>query len=53
MKPRQELTVKVTREDGSTFDFKVNSRLDTPIDVAYFEHGGILPYVLRKIMQDD
>lgn len=53
MKPRQELTVKVTRDDGSTFDFKVNSRLDTPIDVAYFEHGGILPYVLRKIMQED
>ena len=53
MKPRQELTVKVTRADNSTFEFTVNSRLDTEIDVAYFEHGGILPYVLRKIMQDE
>jgi aconitate hydratase len=53
MKPRQELTVKVTKADNSTFEFTVNSRLDTEIDVAYFEHGGILPYVLRKIMQDE
>ncbi len=52
MKPRQELTVKVTRAENSTFEFTVNSRLDTEIDVAYFEHGGILPYVLRKIIQE-
>lgn len=50
MQPQQELTVRVTRADGSEVSFKVNSRLDTDIDVAYFEHGGILPYVLRKIM---
>jgi aconitate hydratase len=50
MRPQQELTVHVTRADGSEFDFKVNSRLDTDIDVAYYQHGGILPYVLRKIM---
>ncbi len=43
MKPRQDLTVKVTRADNSEFSFEVLSRLDTEIDVAYFEHGGILP----------
>ena len=52
MKPRQELTVEVTRADGSTVSFQVVSRLDTEIDLAYFEHGGILPYVLRQIMKD-
>ncbi|MEE4243410.1 MAG: aconitate hydratase AcnA, partial [Desulfopila sp.] len=51
MKPQQELTLHLRRADGSEVEFKVNSRLDTDIDVAYFEHGGILPYVLRKIMQ--
>jgi len=50
MSPQQELIVKGQRKDGSFFEFKVNSRLDTEIDIAYFEHGGILPYVLRKIM---
>jgi aconitate hydratase len=51
MAPRQEVTVHVIRGDGSTFTFIADSRLDTEIDVAYFEHGGILPYVLRKIMK--
>ncbi|MBM9603286.1 aconitate hydratase AcnA [Desulfopila inferna] len=50
MRPQQELTVHVTRDDGLEFDFKVNSRLDTDIDITYYQHGGILPYVLRKIM---
>ncbi|MDJ0623181.1 MAG: aconitate hydratase AcnA [Desulfocapsaceae bacterium] len=52
MKPRQELTIHVTRSDESTVEFQVLSRLDTEIDVAYFEHGGILPYVLRQIMKN-
>jgi len=30
----------------------VRARLDTDVDVDYFENGGILPYVLRKVMQD-
>lgn len=50
MKPQQELCLTVIRPDGTSFEIMVNSRLDTEIDVAYFEHGGILPYVLRKIM---
>ena len=52
MSPQQELKVRVTRADKSDFSFSVNSRLDTEIDIAYFEHGGILPYVLRKLMTE-
>ena len=50
LKPRQELTVKVTREDGSTFSFQTIARLDSPIDVTYYENGGILLAVLRRLM---
>jgi aconitase A len=52
LKPRQEITVKVTREDGSTFEFQTIARLDGPIDVRYYKNGGILPAVLRKLMQN-
>ena len=52
LRPRQEVTVKVTREDGSTFEFQTIARLDGPIDVRYYNNGGILPTVLRKLMQN-
>jgi len=51
LKPRQEVTVKATREDGSTFTFQTIARLDSPIDVTYYENGGILPTVLRRLMK--
>lgn len=51
LKPRQEVTVKVTREDGSTFSFQTLARLDSPIDVTYYENGGILLTVLRRLMK--
>ncbi len=51
LKPRQEVTVKATREDGSTFSFQTIARLDSPIDVTYYENGGILPTVLRRLMK--
>ena len=51
LKPRQEVKVKVTREDGSTFSFQTLARLDSPIDVTYYENGGILPTVLRKLLK--
>lgn len=51
LKPRQQVTVKVTREDGSTFELQTIARLDGPIDVRYYKNGGILPAVLRKLMQ--
>jgi aconitate hydratase len=52
MGPRKALQVNAVREDGETVDFQVISRLDTDVDVAYFENGGILKYVLRKIFQN-
>jgi aconitate hydratase len=51
LKPRQEVTVKVTREDGSTFAFQTLARLDSPIDVTYYQNGGILLTVLRKLLK--
>ncbi|UCE51876.1 MAG: aconitate hydratase AcnA [Desulfobacterales bacterium] len=50
MKPRKILQVKAVREDGSEVNFEVIARLDTEVDVEYFENGGILPSVLRKIL---
>jgi aconitate hydratase len=50
--PRQQLTVTAEKSDGSQITFEVIARLDTDVDVAYFKNGGILPYVLRKIMEE-
>ena len=52
IKPRQELTVKVTKEDGTVITFNVIARLDTPVDVDYYRNGGILPTVLRKLVRE-
>ena len=52
MTPRKKLNVKAVKADGSEIAFSVTSRLDTEVDVAYFENGGILPYVIRKMMAD-
>jgi aconitate hydratase len=51
MKPRKILQVKAVKPDGTTIEFEVISRLDTDVDVDYFAHGGILPFVLRKLMK--
>ncbi|GCE13753.1 aconitate hydratase AcnA [Tengunoibacter tsumagoiensis] len=52
LKPRQEVNVKVTREDGSTFTIQTLARLDSSIDVTYYENGGILPTVLRRLIKE-
>ena len=49
LKPRQTVTVKVTRADGSTFSFDTLCRIDTANEVEYYMNGGILHYVLRKL----
>jgi aconitate hydratase len=49
LKPRQTVTVKVTRKDGTTFTFDALCRIDTANEVEYFMNGGILHYVLRKL----
>ena len=50
LKPQQDLTLRITREDGSTEDVNVTCRIDTPIEVDYYRNGGILPYVLRQLV---
>ncbi|MAF29021.1 MAG: aconitate hydratase AcnA [Croceicoccus sp.] len=52
LKPSQEVTVKVTRKDGSDFSFDVLCRIDTANEMEYYRNGGILHYVLRKLAAD-
>jgi aconitate hydratase len=49
LKPRQSVTVNVTRKDGTQFSFETLCRIDTANEVEYFMNGGILHYVLRKL----
>ena len=50
LKPRQDVVVKAKAEDGSEKTFTVTARLDTPIDVMYYNNGGILQTVLRQLL---
>jgi aconitate hydratase len=50
LKPQQDIRMTITRKDGSTKDVTLLSRIDTPIEVDYYRHGGILPYVLRELL---
>ncbi|RLB60947.1 MAG: aconitate hydratase, partial [Deltaproteobacteria bacterium] len=51
--PRKVLQVTAVAEDGKKICFEVIARLDTNVDVEYFENGGILQCVLRKILQNN
>jgi aconitate hydratase len=53
LQPRQELTVVATADDGRRTEFKVITRLDTPVDVDYYRNGGILQTVLRSLMKPE
>jgi aconitate hydratase len=50
LQPGKRLTVRAARSDGSTALFQVIARLDSPTEVEYYRHGGILPYVLRRLL---
>ncbi|MBA3242781.1 MAG: aconitate hydratase, partial [Acidobacteria bacterium] len=50
VKPRQDVTLVIHRESGETEEIAVTLRIDTPIEVEYYRHGGILPYVLRQLI---
>jgi aconitate hydratase len=50
VKPQQELTLAITRKDGTKQNVTVLCRIDTPIEVDYYRHGGILPFVLRELI---
>jgi aconitate hydratase len=49
--PRPKLSIQVTREDGTGFSFEVIARLDTPVEIHYYKHGGILHAVLREMLK--
>ena len=48
--PQSRARLVVTREDGSREEIEVILRIDTPIEVDYYQHGGILPFVLRQLL---
>jgi len=48
--PRQDVTLTIHRADGSTEEVPLTLRIDTPIEIDYYLHGGILPYVLRQLL---
>ena len=50
IKPQQDLILKITRKDGAVENVSVRCRIDTPIEIDYYQHGGILPYVLRQLI---
>ena len=50
LRPQQDLTLRITRRDGRVEEVPVRCRIDTPIEIDYYQHGGILPYVLRQIL---
>jgi aconitate hydratase len=50
LKPQQDLTLRITRKEGVVDLIPVRCRIDTPIEIDYYQHGGILPYVLRQIL---
>ncbi|HET9533692.1 MAG TPA: aconitate hydratase [Blastocatellia bacterium] len=50
IRPRQDVTLIIHRASGETEEVPVTLRIDTPIEVDYYLHGGILPYVLRQLL---
>jgi aconitate hydratase len=48
--PMQDVTMVVHRKNGQTDKVPLQLRIDTPIEVDYYRHGGILPYVLRELL---
>jgi aconitate hydratase len=50
IKPQMDVTLVIRRKDGSSKQVPVLLRIDTPIEVDYYHHGGILPFVLRQLL---
>ncbi len=51
LRPRQEVSLVIHRNDGTAETVPLTVRIDTPIEVDYYKHGGILPYVLRQLLR--
>ena len=52
MKPHAALTVRATGDNGDVREFQAVSRIDTPEEMSYYRHGGILQYVLRQLVSE-
>ncbi|MDL2338073.1 MAG: aconitate hydratase, partial [Pseudomonadota bacterium] len=52
IKPQQEATLVIASADGKKRRVPLTLRIDTPIEVDYYQHGGILPFVLRQLLAD-
>lgn len=52
VKPRQSVVLVIHRADGSNENVSLTLRIDTPIEVEYYQHGGILQYVLRQLLSN-
>ena len=50
IQPGQDVTLEITRQDGEKQSVPVKLRIDTPIEIDYYRHGGILHFVLRELM---
>ena len=50
LRPQQDALLVITRADGSKREVTLRLRIDTPIEVDYYQHGGILPFVLRQLL---
>ena len=50
LKPQQDLRLRITRANGPAESVTVTCRIDTPIEIDYYRHGGIVPYVLRQLL---
>jgi aconitate hydratase len=50
LKPQSAAKLCITRADGTRDEVEVILRIDTPIEVDYYRHGGILPFVLRQLL---
>ena len=50
IRPRQNVTLKINRADGTESEAHLTLRIDTPIEIEYYKSGGILPYVLRQLL---
>jgi aconitate hydratase len=50
IEPRQQATLEIQRKDGKKETVPLTLRIDTPIEIDYYRHGGILPFVLRQLL---
>ena len=53
VKPQQDVNLVIHRADGSSEIVPVKLRIDTAIEIDYYQHGGILPYVLRQLISQN